>query len=140
MYETVSSTGNRSLVVPLGRQIILEEPRNVIASLALISDLACTILLRARPRFQRRTPFSSAKLLLEVPSPLHPSPHRLACSQGTCWQHARSLGRYILFPMPLFCHSDMGRPHRLLPFAGWELRGLKKKRREAAGQGGRSQR
>lgn len=56
MRETVSSTGNRSLVFPLGRQItFFEEPRNLIASLILVADLACTTLFRARPRFQRTT-------------------------------------------------------------------------------------
>ena len=29
----------------------------------------------------------------------------------------------------------MVRPHHLLPLAGWELQGVKKERREAAGQG-----
>lgn len=71
MCETISSAGNGSLVFPLGRQItFFEEPRKLIASLILITDLACTTLLCARPRFQCRTPLLVCKAALGgVPSP-----------------------------------------------------------------------
>lgn len=119
----LSSTGNRFLVFPLGRQMTFEEPRNVI----LISNLACTTLLGARPHFQQRTLFSWAKLPLEVPSlSVHHSSDHLSCSQCTYPQHVCSLCCYVFLLTPLFCHLDVVRPHHLLPFVGWELHKVKK--------------